>query len=114
MAMFTLYCDDSGTHTQSSIAVAACFVAPARQWEHFVRNWKEADAAEQFGVFHMADFVARKEQFALPEWNEEQKRHRSCFAILDHPGINHRIAVSSGVLAEECAAILQSFFSARR
>ena len=39
---------------------------------------------------------------------------RSCFAILDHPGINHSIAVSSGVLAEECAAILQSFFSARR
>jgi tRNA(adenine34) deaminase len=39
---------------------------------------------------------------------------RSCFAILDHPSLNHRVEVTSGVLAEECAAILQSFFSARR
>jgi tRNA(adenine34) deaminase len=39
---------------------------------------------------------------------------RSCFAILDHPRINRRVEVTSGVLAEECAAILQSFFSARR
>ena len=39
---------------------------------------------------------------------------RSCFAILDHPRINHHVEVTSGVLAEECAAILQSFFSSRR
>jgi hypothetical protein len=28
------------------------------------------DEAENFGVFHMADFVARKEQFAATEWDE--------------------------------------------
>ena len=39
---------------------------------------------------------------------------RSCFAILDHPRLNHHVQVTSGVLEEECAAILQSFFSARR
>ena len=39
---------------------------------------------------------------------------RSCFEILDHPRLNHRVEVTSGVLANECAAILQSFFAARR
>lgn len=39
---------------------------------------------------------------------------QSCFAILDHPQLNHRVEVTPGVLAEECAALLQSFFAARR
>jgi tRNA(adenine34) deaminase len=39
---------------------------------------------------------------------------RSCFSVLDHPQLNHRVAVTSGVLAEGSAAILKSFFSARR
>jgi tRNA(adenine34) deaminase len=38
----------------------------------------------------------------------------SCFAVLDHPALNHRVEVASGVLAEECVAVLQSFFAARR
>jgi tRNA(Arg) A34 adenosine deaminase TadA len=28
--------------------------------------------------------------------------------------LNHRIEVTSGVLAEECAAAIQAFFAARR
>ncbi len=39
---------------------------------------------------------------------------RSCFAVLDHPALNHRVEVTPGVLAEECAAALQTFFAARR
>jgi tRNA(adenine34) deaminase len=39
---------------------------------------------------------------------------RSCFQILDHPALNHRVDVASGVLAEECAAAMQAFFAARR
>jgi tRNA(adenine34) deaminase len=39
---------------------------------------------------------------------------RSCFSILDHPQINHRVEVTSGVLAEDAAALLQNFFAARR
>lgn len=39
---------------------------------------------------------------------------RSCFAVFDHPALNHRVEVSSNVLAEECAAVLQSFFASRR
>ena len=39
---------------------------------------------------------------------------RSCFSVLDHPQLNHRVEVTAGVLAEESAAILKTFFAARR
>jgi len=38
----------------------------------------------------------------------------SCFQVLDHPAVNHRVEVTSGVLAEECARELQTFFALRR
>lgn len=39
---------------------------------------------------------------------------RSCFSILDHPQLNHRVEVASGVLADECANLLKEFFAAKR
>jgi tRNA(adenine34) deaminase len=39
---------------------------------------------------------------------------KSCFTMLDHPQLNHRVEVTSGVLGEESAALLKDFFAARR
>jgi tRNA(adenine34) deaminase len=39
---------------------------------------------------------------------------RSCFEVLSHPKLNHQVEVTSGVLATECAAVIQEFFAARR
>jgi tRNA(adenine34) deaminase len=39
---------------------------------------------------------------------------RSCFSILDSPQLNHRVEVTSGILADEAAAVLKDFFAARR
>ena len=39
---------------------------------------------------------------------------RSCFEILSHPRLNHKVEVTSGVLATECAAVIQAFFAERR
>jgi tRNA(adenine34) deaminase len=39
---------------------------------------------------------------------------RSCFEILNNSRLNHHVEVTAGVLANKCAAILQSFFAARR
>ncbi|MBZ5702265.1 MAG: tRNA adenosine(34) deaminase TadA [Acidobacteriia bacterium] len=39
---------------------------------------------------------------------------RSCFEVLSNPKLNHQVAFTPGVLAEECAAVLQSFFATRR
>ena len=38
----------------------------------------------------------------------------SVFRILDNPALNHRCEVTAGVLAEESAQMLRSFFRARR
>lgn len=39
---------------------------------------------------------------------------RTCFAVLSHPKLNHRVDVIAGILAEESVAVLQKFFTARR
>jgi tRNA(adenine34) deaminase len=39
---------------------------------------------------------------------------RSCFSILDHPRLNHRVEVTSGVLADESATLLKEFFAPKR
>jgi tRNA(adenine34) deaminase len=39
---------------------------------------------------------------------------RSCFEIVAHPRLNHQVEVTAGILANECASLLQSFFAARR
>ena len=39
---------------------------------------------------------------------------RSCLQVLDAGALNHRVAVTAGILADESVALLQSFFAARR
>jgi len=39
---------------------------------------------------------------------------RTCMRVLDAGALNHRVAVTSGILADESVALLQSFFAARR
>ena len=38
----------------------------------------------------------------------------SLFNIVSHPGLNHQLAVTAGVLADDCAAIMKRFFAERR
>jgi tRNA(adenine34) deaminase len=40
--------------------------------------------------------------------------YRSCFELLSSAKLNHQVDVSPGVLAEESASLLQSFFASRR
>jgi len=39
---------------------------------------------------------------------------RSCFQLLSDARLNHRVEVTPGVLAADCAMLIQSFFAARR
>jgi tRNA(adenine34) deaminase len=39
---------------------------------------------------------------------------QSCFEVLSHPDVNHRVQVTSGVLASDCSEVIQSFFAVRR
>jgi tRNA(adenine34) deaminase len=39
---------------------------------------------------------------------------QSCFQVLSHSDLNHRVEVISGVLAEDCSRVIRSFFADRR
>jgi tRNA(Arg) A34 adenosine deaminase TadA len=39
---------------------------------------------------------------------------QSCFEVLSHPDVNHRVQVTSGVLAADCSDVIQCFFAIRR
>jgi hypothetical protein len=71
MANWSVYFDDSGTHSHSPIAVAACYIAPAPQWRKFVRAWNNVLKREGFGVFHMTEFNAR--QGAFRGWDDDKR-----------------------------------------
>ena len=38
----------------------------------------------------------------------------SVLSVMNHPALNHRVEVTSGILADECSAQLTAFFRARR
>jgi tRNA(adenine34) deaminase len=38
----------------------------------------------------------------------------SVLSVMNHPALNHRVEVVSGVLGDECSALLTNFFRARR
>ncbi len=39
---------------------------------------------------------------------------QSCFEVFAHPALNHRVEITGGILAHECAEMMQAFFAARR
>jgi tRNA(adenine34) deaminase len=39
---------------------------------------------------------------------------QSVMQVLNHPSLNHRLDITAGVLGEECAEILRSFFRRKR
>ena len=39
---------------------------------------------------------------------------RTYFQVLSNPNLNHQVEVTAGVLADECAEVIQSFFVRRR
>ncbi len=46
--------------------------------------------------------------------SDPKRGGHTVFSILDHPGLNHRPEIVTGVMENECRHILQSFFKQRR
>ena len=95
MSLFTAYFDDSGTHAQASVAVAACFISTLDQWNVLGELWSEVNKKEQFGIFHMADFVARTKQFK--NW-EDSKRDRVIRELVRIIKMNVYVSVMGAVI----------------
>lgn len=57
---------------------------------------------------------ARVERLVFGAFDAKRGAAGSQFDAFAAPGLNHRVTVTGGVLAEECAAALQAFFRQRR
>ena len=58
--------------------------------------------------------LARVASVVFGAWDEKAGMAGSLGDLLRHPRLNHRPEVAGGVLADDCAAMLSEFFSARR
>lgn len=99
--MFSFYCDDSGTHSGSPVAVAACLISSVDRWSNFQRAWCEANAAENFGVFHMADFEGNYDRFNTLEWRDSAKKQRTLDRLIKAIRDNVEIAVGAAVVKND-------------
>jgi len=89
------------------------------------------EAAEKLGSWRVLDSVlyvtlepcamcagaivlARVPRVVFGAWDPKAGAGGSVLDILAEPRLNHRPEVSGGLLAEECGALLSSFFAGRR
>jgi tRNA(adenine34) deaminase len=88
-------------------------------------------AAEATGDWHLADttlvvtlepcvmcagaiLAARVPRVVFGAWDEKAGAAGSVYDVLRDRRLNHRVEVFGGVEADACAALLESFFAARR
>jgi tRNA(adenine34) deaminase len=58
--------------------------------------------------------LSRLKRVVFGAWDEKAGMAGSVGDLLRHPRLNHRPEVRAGVLAEECAGLLEDFFRAQR
>ena len=57
---------------------------------------------------------ARLERLVFGALDPKAGAAGSVLSVLNHPRLNHQLAVEGGVLADECGAVLRTFFRERR
>jgi tRNA(adenine34) deaminase len=58
--------------------------------------------------------LSRMKRVVFGAWDDKAGMAGSVGDLLRHPRLNHRPEVKAGVLADECAALLQEFFRSQR
>lgn len=98
MAMFAVCFDDSGTHPESNVAVAACYVSTCDQWRRLEDDWDLVRRIHDFKVFHMSDAVAGGGEFLNWPW---EKRHDLILRLIALTRIRVRVGSVIAVLKED-------------
>jgi len=80
-----------------------------------LENWRLNDAVmyvtkEPCPMCAGAIVLARLKKVVWAVDDPKRGGARSKFEILDHADLNHRVEIETGILEEECKAILQGFF----
>lgn len=99
--MYDAYFDDSGTHPDSELAVAACYVSTERGWREFSKEWDRICCQEGFSAFHMVDFAAAHDPTKKPfaDWPLE-KRNRVYNALAKTINLNKRAGFAIAIPKE--------------
>jgi hypothetical protein len=98
IGMYETYFDDSGTNAQSDIAIAACYVSTESGWRRFVSEWNVARQEFCFDVFHMAEFVAPRNQGHKPWCDlDNTKKERVFQRLAQIINDNKRIGIAAAV-----------------
>ena len=71
-------------------------------------------AKPTFGTCAGAILLARIPRVVFGAWDEKAGMVGSVEDLLRHPRLNHRPEVRGGVLAEECARLIEDFFTNQR
>ena len=103
MAVIAAYFDDSGTHSESDVAVASCYVGIVDQWKKLEGDWQDARNAEGFSVFGMADILGGNGEFR--NWPEE-KRGRLIRRLITMMQLRSRIGFSFAVVKSDYDSIM--------
>jgi tRNA(adenine34) deaminase len=90
-----------------------------REAAHLLRNYRLADTTlyvtiEPCSMCAGAMIQARIPRLVYGADDPKGGAVRSCFEILSNLRLNHQVEVTTGILAAECAAVLQTFFAERR
>ena len=110
----------SGNHTiRDNDATAHAEIVVLREAAHLLGNYRLAGTTlyvtiEPCSMCAGALIQARVPRLVYGADDPKGGAVRSCFQILSDPRLNHQVEVTSGVLAADCAAVIQTFFASRR
>jgi tRNA(adenine34) deaminase len=98
---------------------AHCEVLALREAAEKLGSWRVLDTVlyvtlEPCAMCAGAIVLARVPRVVFGAWDPKAGAAGSVLDVLAEPKLNHRPDVSGGLLAEECGALLSSFFSGRR
>jgi tRNA(adenine34) deaminase len=94
-------------------------VLALREASEKLGSWRVLDSVlyvtlEPCAMCAGAIVLARVPRVVFGAWDPKAGAAGSVLDILAQPQLNHRPEVSGGLLAEECGALLTSFFASRR
>lgn len=84
-----------------------------------LRRWRLSDCTlyvtiEPCAMCAGAIVLARLRRLVFGAWDDKAGMAGSVADLVRHPRLNHRPAVTAGILERECAALVREFFAERR
>ena len=98
---------------------AHCEILALREAARALGHWRLSGTVmyvtlEPCAMCAGAIVLARVARVVLGAWDPKAGAAGSVLDVLREPSLNHRPQVAGGLLAEECGALLSSFFAGRR